>query len=408
MLETLLCTRNTLYISYCGRSLKDNAECMPSVLVRELLDFVDLHCQYSPSNDLSMSQQITTIHPMQAFSEANFQFPLQGYSSYWCDIANQLALPKSNLLKSDWSQQALIPVSESTLHSTLDLRHLCRFLKNPIEYFFRQRLKIYLSSDDSTIDEETFDLAGLEKWHLKQRLANDYLNQVETNQQLLSAEGLLPHGPAANSTVTVLMNAQHNLLQQLQPYYSERIEPKSFSLLFDSGIELNGSVENYYPKLGLMEFTSSKLQGKHLLSLWVKHLLMCAANQFNENETSCLFSGDQTLVFSVIDAEQAHQQLADYVDLFEQGTQAPLAIFPVASYAFAKSLNQQGNTEKALGVAIKTWQSSHWGSYSAGDVDNAYVKLALRNNRLDPLTTEQFQVQAQTLYQLALNNGDFS
>ena len=408
MLETLLCTRKSLYISYCGRSLKDNGECMSSVLVRELLDFVDLHCLCNPSNDHSMSEQITTIHPIQAFSEANFQLPLQSYSSYWCDIANQLALPKSNQLKSDWSQQALIPVSESALHSSLDLRHLCRFLKHPIEYFFRQRLKIYLSSEDSAIDEETFDLAGLEKWHLKQRLASDYLNQVETSHQHLSAEGLLPHGPAANSTVTTLMNAQHNLLQQLKPYYSEKTEPRSITLSFNSGIELNGSVGNYYPKLGLMEFTSSKLQGKHLLSLWVKHLAMCATKQFNGDETSCLISSDQTLVFSPIDAAQAHRQLADYVDLFEQGAQAPLPIFPVASYAFAKSFSQQGDAEKAIGVAIKTWQSNDWGSYSAGDVDNVYVKLALRNNRLDPLTTEQFQVQAQTLYQLAFNNGDFS
>jgi exodeoxyribonuclease V gamma subunit len=416
MLETLLCTRKSLYISYCGRSLKDNGECMPSVLVRELLDFVDLHFQSDLIDHASMSGKITTTHPMQAFSASNFSLPLQGYSQYWCDIANQLNQPKSSALMRDWSQQSLTAVSEDASHGSLDLIQLCRFLKHPIEYFFRQRLKIYLYSEESAVDEEAFDLAGLEKWHLKQRLANDYLNQVETSPRQLSAEGLLPHGPAANSSISAITNAQESLLLQLEPYYGVKPEPRNIILTCnsitststDAGHELHGSVAGYYPKLGLMEFTSSKLQGKHFLSLWVKHLAMCATNQFNNDETSCLISVDQTLTFSQIDAERAQAQLDDYVGLFQQGAQLPLAIFPAASYAFAKSYDPKGDAEKAISAAYKVWHSSSWGDYATGDTDDAYVKLALRDNLHDPLTTEQFQDHAQTLYQLALSNGDFS
>jgi exodeoxyribonuclease V gamma subunit len=411
MLETLLCTRKSLYISYCGRSLKDNGECMPSVLIRELLDFVDLHFESDPIPNIraetSMSEQITTTHPMQAFSESNFKLPLHGFSHYWCDIANQLAQPKSTQPMLSWSEQSLVPVSEDAPQSSLDLQQLCRFLKHPVEYFFRQRLKIYLYSEDSAINEEAFDLAGLEKWHLKQRLANDYLNQVETNTQHLSAEGLLPHGPAALSSIAAICNAQESLLLQLQPYDGVKAEPKNIILSFDANLELNGSVGNYYPKLGLMEFTSSKLQGKHFLSLWVKHLAMCATRQFNNDETSCLISSDQTLVFSQIDADQAHRQLADYVGLFQQGAQLPLAIFPAASYAFSHSFYKKGDAEKAISAAYKAWQGNSWGGYSADDFDDAYIQLALRNNLQDPLTTEQFRDHAQTLYQLALSNGDF-
>lgn len=43
LLETLLCARERLYLSYTGKSLKDNSEQQPSVLLREFLDFVDLH-----------------------------------------------------------------------------------------------------------------------------------------------------------------------------------------------------------------------------------------------------------------------------------------------------------------------------------------------------------------------------
>ncbi|MCP4238430.1 MAG: exodeoxyribonuclease V subunit gamma, partial [Aestuariibacter sp.] len=41
MLETLLCARKYFYISYTGRSLKDNTALQPSVLVQELLGFID-------------------------------------------------------------------------------------------------------------------------------------------------------------------------------------------------------------------------------------------------------------------------------------------------------------------------------------------------------------------------------
>jgi exodeoxyribonuclease V gamma subunit len=414
MLETLLCTRKSLYISYCGRSLKDNGECMPSVLVCELLDFVDLHFESDLIDNASMSRQITTTHPMQTFSELNFMAPLQGYSRYWCDIANQLNQLKSSVLMHDWSQQPLAAVSEDAIHYSLDLIQLCRFLKHPVEYFFRQRLKIYLYSEESAVDEEAFDLAGLEKWHLKQRLANDYLNQVKTSPLQLSAEGLLPHGPAATSSVAAITKAQESLLQQLEPYYAVKPEPRNIILSFntvtdtEADIELHGSLGGYYPKIGLMEFTSSKMHGKHFLSLWVKHLAMCATKQFNKDETSCLISCDQTLTFSQIDARKAQALLDDYVNLFQKGAQVPLAIFPSASYAFAKSFGQKGDAEKAIGAAYKAWQSSSWGGYSTGDIDDAYVQLALRNNLQDPLTTVQFRGHAQTLYQLALSNGDFS
>ena len=407
MLETLLCTRKTLYISYCGRSLKDNAECMPSVLVRELLDFVDSRFKSDSLINSSMSQQITVLHPMQAFSELNYQSPMAGYNQYWCDIANLLAEPKSANEVDNWLQQPLEPLSEEAENLELDLSLLARFLKHPVQFFYRQRLKIYLLEENAAVDEEVFDLDGLEKWHLKQRVASYTLNQVETNTELLSAKGLLPHGPAANNCITSIVDSQASLLQQLQPYINQPIESRHIQLTMDSDIKLNGLVRSYYPGLGLMQFTSSRMQGKYLIELWVNHLAMCASDQFLPAETSCLIAGDQSLVFSQVDSEQAMLQLQVYVTLYQQGIQYPLAIFPAASYAFAKSFSSKGDTDKAIDAAYKAWQSNDWGGFSSDDID-AYVKLALRGNLQNPLATHQFQEHAQALYQLALQSGEFS
>lgn len=412
MLETLLCTRKTLYISYCGRSLKDNGECMPSVLIRELLDFVDTRFKSGPDKNSSMSGRITTIHPMQAFSELNFQPPMQGYSEYWCDVANLLA--KKNIISnsinpvSEWSQLALEPLSNDLEVHHLDLMQLSRFLRHPIEYFFRQRLKVYLSQHETASDEEAFDLDGLEKWHLKQRVANDYLKQIETNIHHLSAEGLLPHGPAANSLVASIQESQQGLLTQLRPYHQRKPENRNILLTLDSDIVLGGIVRDYYPGQGLMQYTSSKMQGKHFLPLWINHLVMCASEQFSAGETSFLFANDQSLVFSQISADRAISQLQDYAGLYQQGMQYPIAIFPAASYAFAKIFSAKGDIDKAVDAAAKAWQSNGWASFSTHDIDDAYVKLALRNNLQNPVTSHQFQSLAQILYGMALSSGDFS
>ena len=90
MLETLLCTRQALYISYSGRSLKDNSECQPSVLLRELLDFVDGECRQDSNACQSVSQRLTTQHPMQAFSANNYYPQARSYDSYWCEVANRI------------------------------------------------------------------------------------------------------------------------------------------------------------------------------------------------------------------------------------------------------------------------------------------------------------------------------
>jgi len=40
MLEALLSARRQLYVSWCGRSVRDNSEQAPSVLVAQLRDYL--------------------------------------------------------------------------------------------------------------------------------------------------------------------------------------------------------------------------------------------------------------------------------------------------------------------------------------------------------------------------------
>ncbi|MGD9010491.1 MAG: exodeoxyribonuclease V subunit gamma, partial [Desulfobacteraceae bacterium] len=78
-LEALLSAREKLYISYIGRSVRDNSPCVPSVLVGQLRDYLAAGwtaagCE-APDRDNGdrLLAQLTCRHPLQPFSRTYFQ-----------------------------------------------------------------------------------------------------------------------------------------------------------------------------------------------------------------------------------------------------------------------------------------------------------------------------------------------
>ena len=107
MLETLLCARKTLYLSYCGRNLKDNGECQPSVLVRELLDFIDDRSGQDSDSGPRFSDGLTTTHSMQAFAANNYTPDNASYDEYWCRIAQRIYQGSATEPAQTWSTRAI-------------------------------------------------------------------------------------------------------------------------------------------------------------------------------------------------------------------------------------------------------------------------------------------------------------
>jgi len=79
MLEALLSARQVLYVSWSGRSVRDNSEQPPSVLVSQLKGEIDLLW------GKDTAQRLTTVHPLQPFSRAYFEkgSALQTYAKEW-------------------------------------------------------------------------------------------------------------------------------------------------------------------------------------------------------------------------------------------------------------------------------------------------------------------------------------
>ena len=165
MLEALLSARQVLYVSWSGRSVRDNSEQPPSVLVSQLRDEIDLLW------GKDTAKRLTTVHPLQPFSRAYFEAGsgLLTYAKEWRaaqevqrgDGASETDTPSSALA-------LLSPLMAANEQAPIiSLAQLARFLRKPVGAFFRERLQVHLEDERSELhDEELFGLGGLDLYQL--------------------------------------------------------------------------------------------------------------------------------------------------------------------------------------------------------------------------------------------------
>ena len=182
-LEALLSARNCLYISYIGHDVVDNSLKAPSVLVAQLRDYVSAGWQFYSQEDACRT--LTLEHPLQPFSKRYFEGrennPLFTYAREWREIfedqerSTPLGNGASDTSSIAWDEKfsgdeaplLSLPVPQDNL----DLRSLIQFMKNPLNFFFQQRLSVYFDAmEDSQTGDEPFVLEGITPYILKKQL----------------------------------------------------------------------------------------------------------------------------------------------------------------------------------------------------------------------------------------------
>jgi exonuclease V gamma subunit len=93
--------------------------------------------------------------------------------------------------------------------------------------------------------------------------------------------------------------------------------------------------------------------------------------------------------------------LGDYVQLYRQGQQFPLPVFPQTSYTFARHEDPSIAMEKALLV----WNGSGFGIGAQGECRDDFIRLALHNNTPQPLSDHLFQQYSRRIYGPAIEHG---
>ena len=396
-LEALLSARNCLYISYIGHDVVDNSLKAPSVLVAQLRDYVSAGWRFCLPEDACRT--LTLEHPLQPFSKQYFDAqknnPLFTYAREWREIFEDQE--RSTPQGSGASDTASITLDEKFFgddvpllslpvpQDNLDLRPLIQFMKNPLTFFFQQRLSVYFDAmEGSQTGDEPFVLEGITPYILKKQLldaglpeatqgAEQVFQAVTTAAQRLLNTGQLPMKGFGQLAITSLtepveeMVAHHKQLCETWPHEISGRElsfhvskgPLRGKILegFLDGLHTAGSSPTlarweFYPH-NLMDSKGNPGRLTPFTGVWVKHVLGCAVGL---SLTSSLVAPDGIVSFNPLEKPTAKTLLHDIMDLWWQGLCFPQPITPRTAMAWllkAPELRRDVSDEDSAGTEEK-------------------------------------------------------
>ncbi len=334
-LETLLSARDSLYLSYTGRSPKDGSEAQPSVVVSELLDYVAAMHGGGSGRDMLL-ERLVVAHPLQPFSARYFDGSDARLHTYDGDWAGPATCAQAAHAEPPPFCVAVLPAPDEAPRSEVPLEALIRFLRHPTAYFLRERLGITVWDDEETLsDDEPFTIAGLER----HRLADEWLERAlagadaDSHRALVAGRGDLPEGPFGTGAWRAIADDVASLAATLAPRLKDAgTLPVDIEV---SGGRIVGTLRQVTPQ-GLLRFTTAAAKPKRLLSAWVEHLALLAVAPAGVARQTLLVTPKESRVLGYV--ADPFGELATLVGLYTQGSREPLPFFPQASHAWQKQL----------------------------------------------------------------------
>jgi len=338
-LEALMSAEQKLYISYIGRSIQDNSERYPSVLVQELVDYIgqshylagdeDRNCDESEQR---VKEHIMHLHTRMPFDAENFKTDeRQSYAREWLAAASQLGEAHSAFI------QPLPPLSIDIL----PFDQLQRFWAHPVRAFFQQRLRVNFREEESEIpDAEPFTLEGLTRYQLNQQLLNTLVDEEDADKMFrrYRAAGQLPYGAFGeivwDTQLQEMQTLADRVIEHRQPSQSSEID------LQCGGITITGWLQQVQPD-GLLRWRPSLLSVSQGMQLWLEHLVYCACG--GTGESRLLVRKDGEWRFPPLASEQAQAFLDELVAGYLKGMTEPLLLLPESGGAWIKACYDVAN-----------------------------------------------------------------
>ncbi|MFC4700663.1 exodeoxyribonuclease V subunit gamma [Glaciecola siphonariae] len=488
-LEALLAARESLYISWVGRSIKDDAQRPPSLLVSQLMDYVNKfwHLPESTSADeqseidalrdkVSPSDTLTSAHPLQAFSEKYFTAPncatasatlaayqapeLFTYAREWrealidkqqdSDTSTQVSSPQASvdMAPGDITIDFIAP------EGALALDVLSRFLKKPVETFFKQALMINFDSAKSTdFDREVFTLNNLDNYSvvsdvidraiLPARGHNELASNIEHALERMQAMGAFGLASTAQATSYGFAQQMQSLgrryvnaqvgMQRL-PYDMLNVQ-LPIEISDEILINVEGSFGDFWQndagervrllvcksdtlgsKSEAMELVQSKqdddvndsqnkpkpilkLRYENLLKLWIEHLAGHAVGEDEERVafTTMALAKDQDccFVFKPLSHRDALAHLHEVLHIWYQGMQRPLRYEGRAGAEWAGEIAMAPDLDEQARLTLKQNINSRLANRLS--MDEGYYRRAF-GDEIDISVSLEFEHLAERIY----------
>jgi exodeoxyribonuclease V gamma subunit len=406
-LDLVLAARERLYLSYTGRSVRDNSPIPPSVLVAELLDYAAATTDkgaLSPDSLAQGRERLVVAHPLQPFSidcfKSDADTRLRSFNAEYCAaLKARLAAPMeppapgpdpvgatADEAAADGEtededrvrepQQRFFDLPLATAgpeFHEVTLDNLIRFFRNPCRYLLKERLGVVLAeSDEELQDDEPF----VPDWLARTALAQRVLPRLLDGEVLADLPGFAragveyPMGRLGDLELEQELLRIDQFARELVPMLAE---PKLAPIATTLGFALDGEpwhLVGTFSDLrssGRIQYRYDDSRAYAYLNGWISHLILNAMAAPGVARRTTWYSRNGRYVLPPV--ADAHARLDALLRLYRQGLHRPLHFFPKSAWAYVVN-------EGSLTKAGAEWQSTSFHPYGE-DRDPAY-RLALR------------------------------
>lgn len=364
-LEALLSAREVFYLSYLGQSVRDGGSLLPSVLISELVEYLEKRLPGRPVPLIA--------HPLQPFSPEYFgeRAELFSFSEGNLRAARALVGPKSSVILA----AELLPEPPDSFRQ-VGLAELVDFFKNPTRFFCRRRLGIQLERECGELpDSENFGLAGLDRFQLGSGILENLISgRGVAADYLVEARrcGVLPHGSVGRAAFARVLADVEAVAAKLPPMVADQERSGRDGELHLGDFLLSGLV-GLRGDLGQLLYRFGKVRAVDLIDGWLHHLFLQALPPGVSPAETKLVGTDQVYSFAPVADPQGI--LTGLLALYWQGLRQPLPFFPETSKAYQERLGRGAAHPEALARALVKWEG---GEFGVGEGEEAYRQLCYR------------------------------
>ncbi|AXX19548.1 exodeoxyribonuclease V subunit gamma [Serratia marcescens] len=380
-LEAILSAQQRLYISFIGRSIQDNSPRYPSVLVTELLEYLEQSYCLPGDEELSaddsarrVGEHLLKWHARMPFAAENFLpgSEAQSYAAEWLPAADGrgAAHPAFNQ-----------PLPAEALQQ-ISLDELLRFYRHPIRAFFQLRLGVSFILEETELpDEEPFTLDNLSRYQFNSQLLNTLIDGDDPERlfQRVRAAGGLPYGAFGEIYWQKQQEEMSELAEQVR---AERAESHSLELDIDiAGVRLSGWLHQVQDD-GLLRWRPATLSAVDGILLWLEHLVYCRAG--GTGESRIYGRKNSAWRFAALAPEEAQAQLAELLAGYQRGLCQPLLLLNKSGWAWLSQCYQPETQQidweeeaqtKARAKLLQAWQGDQ---RIPGEGEDPYVQRVFR------------------------------
>jgi len=397
-LEAIISARQSLYLSYQGRNIRNNNEKQPSIVLKELMEYLEAGYGWNfahsdneaqtdsdlDSNNGGRSSNIKQL-PMQAFSEQNYFGKRKSFDANWLKLKAAKKTKQNELL--------ILPRDKVFDENSTDIRvdDLIRFFQHPAKAFAQKHLQLYFENHETQLDDiEPFSENFLQSYLLRQKLLAIYLTEhdkqtnattiekiinIKVNESLNEARvsGLFPDLPTTALSL--------NRWREDSESFSEFIKVEShlstdnlsinylniaLEIIIADNPTFTLNVQFPVQNERLVFYRSSSLKGKDIFGLYLHQIILqCWQAQVEQGQTNLvdehreLLGVKETKGFYFDTKNQkpsqyrfgsiknAHQHLHHIIETYLKGQQQALLLNTELAEKFFKAKNfQQSHFEK--------------------------------------------------------------